>query len=143
MRLRLGGAVGGFRGDGGRGLRTREGWRNMVLGLGWRGFGDVFVVVMVVRRRRGMRSVVVVRGFHWELVLLEAVRMAPEVVDVLRLESRMVELVMESLRRRRDASGLESRIFLGNCDARRGVWVVSLGSHLGESARSRIGFVGG
>ena len=40
----------------------REGWRNIVLGLGWWGFGDVFVVLVVVRRRREMR--LVVRGFY-------------------------------------------------------------------------------
>ena len=56
----------------------------------------------------------------------------------------MVELVMESLRRReRNVLGLESWIYLGDCGWRKGVWVVSLGSRLGESARSRIEFVGG
>ena len=69
--------------------------------------------------------------------------MGLEVVDALRLESRMVELVRESLRIEWNVLGLESWIFLGDCGWRKGVWVVSLGSHLGESARSRIEFVGG
>ena len=69
--------------------------------------------------------------------------MGPEVVDVSRLENQMVELVMGSLRRRRDVLGLESWIFVENCGWRKGVWAVSLGSRLGESARSRIEFAGG
>ena len=135
------GWVGGFRGGGGRGERWRGGWRKRGWGGGWVVFGDVFVVLGAVRRRCGMR--LVVRCFHLEIFLPEVARMGLEVVDVLRLESRMVELVMESLRRRRGVLGWESWIFRGDCGWRRGVWVVSLGSHLGEFAKSRIEFAGG
>lgn len=84
-----------------------------------------------------------VRRFHQWIFLLEAVRMGLEVVDVLRLESQMVELVMESLKRGRNVLRLESWIFPGGCGWRKGVWVASLGSRLGQSARNQIEFVGG
>ena len=115
--------------------------RKMVGGLeGWI-YGDVFVVVVALRRGCGMR--LVLRDFYGWFVLPEAVRMGPEVADVLRLVSQMVESVMESLRGRRDVLGLERWIFLGNCGWRKGVLAVNLGSRLGEFARSQIEFVGG
>ena len=54
-------------------------------GLGWLVFGDVFVVLVAVRRRCGMK--LGVRRFRQWIFLREAVRMGLEVVDVLRLEN--------------------------------------------------------
>ena len=69
----------------------------MVWELGWLLFGEVFGDLAAVRRRCGMR--LVVRRSRQEIFVPEAGRMGLEVVDVWRLESQMVELVMESLRK--------------------------------------------
>ena len=122
-------------------MKWWEGWMKRGWGCGWLFFDDVFGVLVVVKKR--CRRKLVVRRFHQEIFLLGLVRMELEVGDVLRLESRMVELVMESLRRRRDVLELGSWRFPGDCGWRKEGSVVSLGSHLGEFARSRIEFVGG